>query len=457
MPVKPSETATQTLSGATLDEEEAPPRPGLVAVFIQGKAVHEPLGAVAGTPSVLGRHAEVGAEIADDSVSRSHAEVCLERRDFHIRDLKSRNGTFVNGQHVTQPRRFPYPAVIRLGSALILALEDIRPHIVTPVTLHRNEEVEGPALHQARRHIERAAQHGDSVLLTGASGTGKEFAARAYHVASKRKGPFVAVNCAAIPAGLAERLLFGAKKGAYSGADSDAEGYVQAANGGTLFLDEVGDLDPLVQPKLLRMLEAREILELGASKPRMVDVRVCAATLKDLREEVGAKRFRADLYYRIGRPAVRLPSLSERLEEIPFLAELCLGKIHANLKPSAKLLESCMLRPWPGNVRELLTELRRAGETAVDTGRMQVSVGDIAEDAGQRLVGQVEHVLEEDEDERGGEGSRPARTDEEVRAALVRSQGNVLAAARELGWHRNQVRRWLARHKTDAKTVAGGG
>src|SRR5262249_35010222 len=156
-------------------------------------------------------------------------------------------------------------------------------------------EVVGPALQLARQQIERAAKGGDCVLLTGPSGTGKELAARAYHAATGRKGPFIAVNCATIPSGLAERLLFRAKKGAYSGADADAEGYVQAANGGTLFLDELADLDPIVQPKLLRMLEEHEIVELGASRPRKVDLRVCVATLKDLRAEVAAKRFREDL------------------------------------------------------------------------------------------------------------------------------------------------------------------
>jgi transcriptional regulator with PAS, ATPase and Fis domain len=123
------------------------------------------------------------------------------------------------------------------------------------------------------------------------------------------------VNCAAIPHGLAERLLFGTRRSAYSGATADSEGYVQAAHGGTLFLDEVAELDVQVQAKLLRALEAREVVPLGATRPRSEDVRICAAT-RDLRGEVAKGRFREDLYFRIGRPEVRLPPLRERLEEM---------------------------------------------------------------------------------------------------------------------------------------------
>ena len=136
--------------------------------------------------------------------------------------------------------------------------------------------------------------------------------------APESNAPFVAVNCAAIPEGLAERLLFGARKGAYSGATADAEGYIQAANRGTLFLDEIAELDPLVQAKLLRVLETREVLPLGASRAKKVDIGICAASHRRLRDEVTAGRFREDLYFRIGRPEVQIPPLRERLDEIPW-------------------------------------------------------------------------------------------------------------------------------------------
>src|SRR6185503_9730039 len=157
--------------------------------------------------------------------------------------------------------------------------------------------------------IARTAQN---LLISGPSGAGKEIAAGLFHRACGRaregnERPFVALNCATIPGGLAERILFGARRGAYSGADKDAIGLVQAANGGTLFLDEIGELPPDVQAKLLRVLETKQVLQVGAVEPTHVDFRVCAATLEDLRGRVADGRFREDLYFRIARPEVTLP------------------------------------------------------------------------------------------------------------------------------------------------------
>src|SRR5262249_28524018 len=152
------------------------------------------------------------------------------------------------------------------------------------------------------------------------SGSGKELAARAFHgYGGRGDQPFVAVNCAAIPEGLAERLLFGAKKGAYSGATADAEGYVSTANGGTLLLDENAQLDAAVQAKLLRVLETKGVMARGDWTPRPVDVRVCSGPHKSLREGVAKGRSREDLYFRMGRPEVSIPPICDRLEEIPWL------------------------------------------------------------------------------------------------------------------------------------------
>ena len=152
--------------------------------------------------------------------------------------------------------------------------------------------------------------------MRGESGSGKELASASFSRAASRGGasPFIGVNCAAVPAGLAERLLFGARKGAFSGATGDVQGYIQAADGGTLFLDEVAELDLRVQAKLLRVLETREVLPLGATRAERVELRVCVAAHADLAEQVTAGRFREDLYYRVGRPVVRIPPLRERLD-----------------------------------------------------------------------------------------------------------------------------------------------
>jgi transcriptional regulator with PAS, ATPase and Fis domain len=258
----------------------------------------------------------------------------------------------------------------------------------------------------------------------------------------------VAVNCATIPTGLAERLLFGAKKGAYSGATADSEGYVQAADGGTLFLDEVAELDATVQPKLLRVIETHEVVSLGASHPRKVDVRVVAATLKDLRNEVQVGRFRDDLYYRIGRPEVRLPALAERMEEMPWLVVRELARVDPRVTAHSSLIETCALRPWPGNVRELLSEVRRAAREALAEGRTQVKNSDLAEMAGREIGDQ-------------NRASTPSVSQdlsrETIEGALRAENGNVTRAARTLGMHRNQLRRWITKNNVDPKTFGPGG
>ena len=364
------------------------------------------------------------------------------RERFRVTDLGSRNGTFVDAERVEGSVTLEGPRVLRMGRSLLLLVTDVRPFERIQVTVNRDVVI-GPRLAQAWARITRAAQIGSSLLVTGPSGTGKELAARHFHASSPRpEGPFVAVNCASIPVGVAARLLFGARKGAYSGATSDAEGYAQAANGGTLFLDEVGELELGVQPKLLRLLESGEFMPLGAARPQRVDIRVVAATLKDLRAEAAQGRFRDDLYYRLGQPEVRLPSLRERLEELPWLVQAELARVDPELKAHALFIETCVMRTWPGNVRELAHEVRSAAQNAIVAGRTLVEVADLEPSAGAPL-GQESQTSPETP----AAGPRPS--DEQIVEALQREAGNVSRAARALGMHRNQLRRWLARRGTD--------
>jgi DNA-binding NtrC family response regulator len=293
------------------------------------------------------------------------------------------------------------------------------------------------------------------------SGAGKELAALAFHEArhgTATNAPFVAVNCAAIPEGLAERLLFGARKGAFSGATADADGYVQAADGGTLFLDEVAELDALVQAKLLRVLESREVLPLGASRPKKVTLSVCVASHKSLRDEVGAGRFREDLYYRIGRPEIRVPALRDRLDEIPRFIERELRQVDPRLSASVAFVEACAIRAWPGNVRELLGEVRSAAHRAVQAQALVVEPEHLAGDAGKELAsprprqasdragrsGDTSSPPSSGEDlGRKQRSSGPPPSDDDIRRVLADNAGNVRATARALGMHRNQLRRWL--------------
>ena len=190
----------------------------------------------------------------------------------------------------------------------------------------------------------------------------------------------VAVNCAAIPHALAQRLLFGARRGSHSG-EAHAAGYVQQADGGTLFLDEIAELDLQVQAELLRVLESHEVVPLGASRPRKVDFALCSATSKDLRALVAAGALREDLYVRIATPAVTLPPLRDRPEEIPALIAHELAARSPALAPHVSLVEQCLLRPWPGNVRELIAELRAAAQAAIADGH-RVTAGHLAATAG---------------------------------------------------------------------------
>jgi len=224
---------------------------------------------------------------------------------------------------------------------------------------------EHPSIVEAGRQIQRAAATDSTVLLLGESGTGKELFARAIHELSPRKDrPFVAVSCAAIPETLIENELFGHEKGAYTGAGARRMGRMEMADRGTLFLDEVGELAPAVQAKLLRVLQERAFERIGGNKTIEVDIRVVAATNRDLREEVAARRFRQDLYFRLSVVPVVVPPLRDRASDIPVLAEHFLkrccreaGRRAMTISPRA--MEVLSAHDWPGNIRELQNCLER--------------------------------------------------------------------------------------------------
>jgi len=228
------------------------------------------------------------------------------------------------------------------------------------------------AIQRVFRHVTRVADSSATVLVTGESGTGKELVARAVHTLSLRAArPFVAVNCAAIPEGLAESELFGSERGAYSGADRRRPGRFEAAEGGTLFLDEVGELPAAVQPKLLRVLQEKCIVPVGGDTERAVDVRIVAATNRDLLADVARGRFREDLYYRLCVIPVHMPALRERREDVPLLLEHFLAAACKRLGRPRPRFTSALTRrildhAWPGNVRELSNLVERLVLLATD-------------------------------------------------------------------------------------------
>lgn len=222
------------------------------------------------------------------------------------------------------------------------------------------------AIQQVKQRILKVAQSMAPVLISGESGTGKELVARALHACSHRAhAPWVAVNCGAIPEHLLEAEFFGARKGAYTGATADREGFFSAARGGTLFLDEIGELPLAMQAKLLRVIQERSVRPLGATQEEAVDVRIVSATHRDLASDVLSGRFRQDLYYRLNVIDIAIPSLRERREDIPSLCHALLERISSETGLSAPKLSDTLLQklqdqPLPGNVRELENLLHRA-------------------------------------------------------------------------------------------------
>jgi DNA-binding NtrC family response regulator len=438
--------------------QRAPREPGVVIIFAAGRPAALPL-KIGSTAVEIGRGTPSGMLEDDDRISRKHVAIRRVGTRFAVTDLESRNGTFVDGRQLAESGEFAPPMLVRIGRSLLWAVEDVLPFFGEPPSGNR---LEGPILGGCMRRvwgeIALAGRAGDTLYICGESGAGKELAARAFHeahFAAQSTAPFVAVNCAAIPEGLAERLLFGARKGAYSGATTDAEGYVQAAHGGTLFLDEIAELDPQVQAKLLRVLESREVLPLGAARSRKVEIRICTASHKGLRDEVRAGRFREDLYFRLGRPEVVVPPLRERLDEIPWLVARELGAVDARLAASVTLIEACALGAWPGNVRELLREVRRAAHRALEEGETVVQPHHLAPEAGTPLgasasapppaiAGTVEPARPTTVPPAAKLAT--AWSDEQITRALAENGGNVRGTARALGMHRNQLRRWLEKH-----------
>ncbi len=303
------------------------------------------------------------------------------------------------------------------------------------------------AMYEVSKLIGRVAGQPTTVLILGESGTGKELVARSIHAhGGRRAGPFVALNCAAIPESLLESELFGHERGAFTGADRQRLGKFELAEGGTLFLDEVGDLAPATQAKLLRVLQEQEFTRLGGSETVRADARILAATHRDLRAEAAAGRFREDLYYRLGVVSVRLPPLRDRREDIPLLVthflrrsarELALGVTGVHPDALARLCA----QDWPGNVRELANALRQAvlecpGATILPDQFPPVvarpAAGLFDADAVRAHVGRAIA---------GGEGGllHPLLDAFEaavVAAALDVCAGNVSLAARHLGVHR---------------------
>lgn len=314
-------------------------------------------------PVVVGSDDGVDLKLSDRRVSRRHAEFSVVAGRVHVRDIGSRNGTFAGHTRIVEAE-LPLGAVVRIGDTHLAIQPRWYVREVPPSSSTHFGELVGSSLRMREIFaiLERVAPSDVTVLIEGESGTGKELAGRALHRASSRADkPYVVFDCASVPRELAESELFGHKRGAFSGAIADRAGAFHQAHGGTIYLDELGELPAELQPKLLRVLETGEIRRVGDDTLRKVDVRVLAATNRDLAAEVRRGRFRADLLYRLEVVKVRLPPLRERLEDIPLLvAHLLTGKLAAGEAIEGDNLAKLMGYSWPGNVRELRNVLDRA-------------------------------------------------------------------------------------------------
>jgi anaerobic nitric oxide reductase transcription regulator len=338
-----------------------------------------------------------------------------------------------------------------------------------------------PAITRLRREIEVVASSDLPVLITGETGVGKEVVTRQLHRDSRRKDePLIQVNCAALPESIAESELFGHVSGAFTGATRDRTGKFELAHGATLFLDEVGELPLTLQPKLLRALQEGEIQRVGDDRVRRVDVRMIAATNRDLEQAVDSGRFRADLFHRLAVYPIRVPSLRERIHDIPLLAAHFLEKARRRLglgsvRLSAEAREALLSSEWPGNVRELENVLSRAvvraaagkreGEAILitpemldvrrRTGTSQSGPSQSGSQSGpssgggssDRVAAQDDPGLRQDESSEAAVLSMPGplrdRVEEfrrrAIETAVARHDGNWAAAARELGMDRGNL------------------
>jgi DNA-binding NtrC family response regulator len=469
--------------GITASPDRHSTRAGLVLLYAPGYANFQPAYLLHERELIIGRDEASGIHIPEASVSRQHARVHYKDGHWTITDLGGRNGTLVDGEFV-QEVALEHLHEIRVGDAIFkfvaAGAEAYRRYRIdgTLVDPLPGEELDPVVRHGAifggyqidrlALALKRIAPTGLSIILLGESGTGKEVFARQLHDWSLRRGAFQAVNCAAIPANLLESELFGYKRGAFSGADRDKIGIVRAADGGTLFLDEIGDMPADAQAKLLRVIQSKEVVPIGATTPERVDVRIVCATHRDLHKLQQAGTFRGDLYARLNEYNMVLPPLRERKEDIYALCRALLERHgRPELGMTFPFMTGLLHYDYPFNVRELEAFMKRGCALCdgreLDAPHLPDEIKDLMKTYAVRkaAVGSPSPGPAAGGSGAGGglaaaiaaipPGAPHVPTEQELRASLAQHRGNVAAVGREFGKERMQVHRWMKRFGIDAE------
>lgn len=300
--------------------------------------------------AVIGRDPQASLSLNDPYVSSRHARIERSQNGYVIRDLQSRNGTYINEMRVSEAY-LNCNDRIRVGESIFLFTDE--PQMLADVRSKNGE------WNEQLMRLHSFASSEFPVLITGPSGSGKEVMARTiHHLSSRTEGPFVAINCSALSESLIESELFGHTKGAFTGASGDRKGAFESARGGTLFLDEIGDLPMNLQPKILRALENSEIRPVGSDRTVQTDVRIISATHQQMQKQINSGKFREDLFYRLNVCRLQVPALIDRMEDFDDI----LLEFARNLRVefSSEAQTELRIHSWPGNIRELRNAVARA-------------------------------------------------------------------------------------------------
>lgn len=397
---------------------------------------------------LIGREPGVAIHLSGSEVSRGHARLRREgpQAPWVLTDLGSRNGTYVNGQTISTASLVEGD-VLRIGGWVGMLTSSLGPFAELAPGLWG-----GATLQEALRSLKQAAPSDLPIVLQGETGTGKEVVARTLHAWSRRGGPLVAMNTAALPESLAEAELFGYRKGAFTGADRASEGLFRSAHTGTLFLDEIGDMPLPLQAKLLRVLEERAVQPLGEARTVAVDVRVVVASQSPLENGVRDQTFRADVLARLDGLTVRLPPLRQRREDVwPLFCSL-LQSLCPDWKPTAdgEFVERLCLYDWPFNVRELVFLVRQLH--ALHAAESSLAVRHLPDRMINRRVGASTSPPDGPKSTQSQTTTSPPELPA-LLAALRASEGNVARASALLGISRQRAYRLMESHAIDLEKL----